>query len=430
MRVLLQGGLILHEGKWRQTDICIDNGIIAAWCEDASFQADQVFDCRDLAIFPGFVDVHVHLREPGFSYKETIATGSAACAHGGYTTVCAMPNLSPVPDSVEHLQAEEALIREQAVMDVRPYASITVGQKGEGTLVDFAALSGRVCGFSDDGRGVKTADMMREAMRQCKAADSILAAHCEDMRLIPQGGAIHDGTFARAHDIPGIPSESEWGPIARDIELCRETGCRYHVCHVSTKESVTLIRKAKREGVNITCETAPHYLLLCQDDLQDLGRFKMNPPLRNREDQQAVLEGLLDGTIDMVATDHAPHSAEEKAKGLRNSAMGVVGIETAFPLLYTYLVEKGKMPLETLVSRMTDAPRKRFGIDGGIRVGEKAALTVFDLHAKETVDPAKFLSMGRATPFEGWEVHAACRLTICGDRVSYNGLSREETSCR
>lgn len=426
MRVLLKDGSVLEQGKWKQTDVAIENGVIVARGEQLSFPAEKVFDCRGFALFPGFVDVHVHLREPGFSYKETIATGSAACAHGGYTTVCAMPNLNPAPDNLEHLAVEETLIQGEAVIDVRPYASITMGQKGEGELTDMAALSGRVCGFSDDGRGVKTAETMREAMQKCKAADSIIAAHCEDMSWIPAGGAIHDGAFAKAHGIPGIPSESEWKPIERDIALCRETGCRYHVCHVSTKESVALIRQAKAEGINITCETGPHYLLLCQDDLQDLGRFKMNPPLRNKDDQEALLAGLLDGTIDMIATDHAPHSAEEKAKGLRGSAMGVVGIETAFPLLYTYLVETGKMPLEMLIDRMADAPRSRFRIDGGMQVGDKAAVTVFDLHAREKIDPNTFLSKGRATPFEGWEVHAKCRLTICGDKIAYNALSRKE----
>ncbi len=426
MRVLLKDGSVLEQGKWKQVNLAIENGVIVARGEQLSFPAEKVFDCRGFALFPGFVDVHVHLREPGFSYKETIATGSAACAHGGYTTVCAMPNLNPAPDSSEHLAVEEALIQGEAVIDVRPYASITMGQKGEGELTDMSALSGRVCGFSDDGRGVKTAETMREAMQKCKAADSIIAAHCEDMSWIPAGGAIHDGAFAKAHGIPGIPSESEWKPIERDIALCRETGCRYHVCHVSTKESVALIRQAKAEGVNITCETGPHYLLLCQDDLQDLGRFKMNPPLRNKDDQEALLAGLLDGTIDMIATDHAPHSAEEKAKGLRGSAMGVVGIETAFPLLYTYLVETGKMPLEMLIDRMADAPRSRFRIDGGMQVGDKAAVTVFDLHAREKIDPNTFLSKGRATPFEGWEVHAECRLTICGDKIAYNALSRKE----
>ena len=427
MRICFKHAQVWKDGSLRLADILVSDGRIVSIGDRVSCSTDTVcIEVHNAVIFPGFVDVHVHLREPGFSYKETIATGSAACAHGGYTTVCAMPNLNPAPDSSEHLAVEEALIQGEAVIDVRPYASITMGQKGEGELTDMAALSGRVCGFSDDGRGVKTAETMREAMQKCKAADSIIAAHCEDMSWIPAGGAIHDGAFAKAHGIPGIPSESEWKPIERDIALCRETGCRYHVCHVSTKESVALIRQAKAEGVNITCETGPHYLLLCQDDLQDLGRFKMNPPLRNKDDQEALLAGLLDGTIDMIATDHAPHSAEEKAKGLRGSAMGVVGIETAFPLLYTYLVETGKMPLEMLIDRMADAPRRRFRIEGGMQVGDKAAVTVFDLHAQEKIDPNTFLSKGRATPFEGWEVHAACRLTVCGDKIAYNALSRKE----
>lgn len=407
----------MKQGTLIPRNIEIENGIVSAWGEGVSSQADNIIDCRGWVLFPGFVDVHVHLREPGFSYKETISSGTAACARGGYTTVCAMPNLSPAPDSPEHLAQQEALIRRDAVIDVRPYAAITMGQKGEGALTDMAALAGRVCGFSDDGRGVKTAETMRQAMVRCREAGSIIAAHCEDMTLIPTGGAIHDGAFARTHGIPGIPSESEWRMIERDLALCRETGCRYHVCHVSTKESVALIRRAKAEGIDVTCETAPHYLLLTQDDLQDEGRFKMNPPLREREDRDALLEGLLDGTIDMIATDHAPHSAQEKAKGLRNSAMGIVGIETAFPLLYTYLVETGKLPLETLVERMSAAPRRRFGIEGGIEVGEKAAITAFDLHAQETIDPAQFLSKGRATPFEGWPVHAACCLTLLGENV-------------
>ena len=263
---------------------------------------------------------------------------------------------------------------------------------------------------------------MQAAMERCRAADSIIAAHCEDMSLIPAGGAIHDGAFAKEHGIPGIPSESEWGPIARDVELVRETGCRYHVCHVSTKESVEIIRRAKAEGVNITAETGPHYLLLCQDDLQDLGRFKMNPPLRDKEDMAALVEGILDGTIDMIATDHAPHSDEEKSRGLAKSAMGVVGIESAFPLMYTYFVETGRMSLEMLIDRMVYAPRKRFRLDGGIEIGDRAEITVFDLNADKTIDPAEFLSKGKATPFEGWKVHAECKLTIFGEKIAYNNI--------
>lgn len=422
MRMLLQGGQVYDHGHLIPMDIELTDGIVTARGTAISSNADKVYDCRGLAVFPGFADVHVHLREPGFSYKETIETGSRACARGGYTVVGAMPNLNPAPDSDEHLRVEEDMIAREAVIRVLPYATITLGQKGEGELTDMQALAPRVIGFSDDGRGVKEQATMREAMERCVAADSIIAAHCEDMSLIPAGGAIHDGAFAREHGIPGIPSESEWAPIARDVALAEETGCRYHVCHVSTKESVEIIRQAKQKGIDVTCETGPHYLLLSQDDLQDLGRFKMNPPLRDKADQAALIEGILDGTIDMIATDHAPHSAEEKARGLKSSAMGVVGIETAFPLMYTYFVETGRMSLETLIDRMSTAPRRRFRLDGGLEVGDRAEVTVFDLHANETIDPADFLSKGKATPFEGWQVHAACKLTICGDKVAYDNM--------
>ena len=423
MRMLLRNGLVYERGTFVPMNIEVTDGVVTGRGHSLlSQRPDVVFELNGFHVFPGFVDVHVHLREPGFSYKETIASGTRACARGGYTAVCAMPNLNPAPDSGEHLRAQEEIIARDAAIRVMPYGAITLGQKGEGELTDMAALAGRVAGFSDDGRGVKDEATMREAMRRCKAADSIIAAHCEDMSLIPAGGAIHDGSFAREHGIPGIPSESEWGPIARDIRLAKETGCRYHVCHVSCKESVALIRQAKQDGVDITCETGPHYLLMCQDDLKDEGRFKMNPPLRNADDRAALLQGLLDGTIDVIATDHAPHSAEEKGKGLRGSAMGVVGIETAFPLLYTHLVETGKVPLKRIVGMLTDAPRERFRLDGGLNIGDRAEITVFDLHARGTVDPAQFLSMGRATPFEGWETHAACQLTICGDSVAYNAL--------
>ena len=427
MRTLLKGGLVYDHGSLVPMDLEITDGVVTARGTDIVSSGDVVLDMSGLAVFPGFVDVHVHLREPGFSYKETIATGSLACAHGGYTTVCAMPNLNPAPDSPANVAVEQAIIDRDAVIRVLPYGTITFGQKGEGEVVDMAAMAGAVCGFSDDGRGVKEQATMREAMLRCRAAGSIIAAHCEDMSLIPKGAGVHDGRWARAHGLPGIPSASEWVPIARDIELCRETGCDYHVCHVSTRESVALIRRAKAEGVNITCETGPHYLLLCEDDLQDLGRFKMNPPLRAAEDRDALLEGLLDGTIDMIATDHAPHSAEEKSKGVTGSAMGVVGIETAFPLLYTHLVETGKMTLAQLIDRLCDAPRARFHLDGGINVGDRCELTAFDLHADEKVDPDTFLSMGHATPFEGWPVHAACRLTMVGDRIAYNALKGDRT---
>ena len=423
MRMLLKGGLVYDEGRLLPMDLVVEDGVISARGSGLSAEgADHVFELNGLAVFPGFVDVHVHLREPGFSYKETIRTGTMACARGGYTQVCAMPNLNPAPDSDEHLRAQEEIIARDAVIGVTPYGTITLGQKGEGELTDMAALAPRVAGFSDDGRGVKDEETMRQAMMRCKAVRSLIAAHCEDMSLIPPGGAIHDGTFAREHGIPGIPSESEWRPIERDLRLAKETGCRYHVCHVSCKESVALIRQAKAEGVDVTCETGPHYLLLCQDNLQDLGRFKMNPPLRDAADRDALVQGVLDGTIDMIATDHAPHSAEEKSRGLAKSAMGVVGIESAFPLMYTYFVETERMPLQQLIRLMAESPRARFGFGGGIGLGQRAELTVFDLHAHETVNPADFLSMGHATPFEGWEVHAACRLTITGERIAYNTL--------
>ena len=364
---------------------------------------------RDYTVFPGFADVHVHLREPGFSYKETIASGTRAAAHGGYTAVCAMPNLNPVPDSGEHLAVQEAAIAAGAVIHVYPYGAITVGEQGE-TLADLAALAPRVCGFSDDGRGVQARAMMEAAMAEAKAMGKVIAAHCEDNALL-RGGYIHDGGYARAHGHKGICSESEWGPIARDLELAAKTGCKYHVCHISTKESVELIRQAKKSGVDVTCETGPHYLVLDDSCLREDGRFKMNPPLRDRSDREALVEGLRDGTIDMIATDHAPHSAEEKARGLAKSAMGVVGIETAFPVVYTYLVKPGLVPLETVVNALTVNPRTRFGLP----LGED--FSVWDLEDRYTIDPETFLSLGRATPFAGMEVQGRNLLTVCGGKA-------------
>ena len=364
---------------------------------------------RDYTVFPGFADVHVHLREPGFSYKETIASGTRAAAHGGYTAVCAMPNLNPVPDSGEHLAVQEAAIAAGAVIHVYPYGAITVGEQGE-ALADLAALAPRVCGFSDDGRGVQARAMMEAAMVEAKALGKVIAAHCEDNALL-RGGYIHDGQYARIHGHKGICSESEWGPIARDLELAAKTGCKYHVCHISTKESVELIRQAKKSGVDVTCETGPHYLVLDDSCLREDGRFKMNPPLRDRSDREALVEGLRDGTIDMIATDHAPHSAEEKARGLAKSAMGVVGIETAFPVVYTYLVKPGLVPLETVVNALTVNPRTRFGLP----LGED--FSVWDLEDRYVIDPETFLSLGRATPFAGMEVQGRNLLTVCGGKA-------------
>ena len=367
-------------------------------------------------IVPGLCDVHVHFREPGFSYKETIASGSAAAAHGGYTAVCTMPNLDPVPDSAEHLQVQLDAIERGAAIKVLPYGAITVGEKGE-KLADMEAMSDKVCAFSDDGRGVQNDEMMREAMTAAKRLGKIIAAHCEDNSLL-FGGYIHDGEYAKAHGHRGISSASEYKQIERDLRLAEETGCAYHVCHISTKESVELIRQAKTHGVNVTCETAPHYLVLCDEDMQEDGRFKMNPPLRSREDKKALIEGINDGTIDMIATDHAPHSAEEKGRGLEKSLMGVVGLETAFPALYTELVMKNIITLDRLVELMSFKPKERFGID------TENDFAVFDISEAYKIDPEDFLSMGRATPFAGREVFGRCLLTVHNEKVVYKAEDR------
>lgn len=367
-------------------------------------------------IVPGLCDVHVHFREPGFSYKETIASGSAAAAHGGYTAVCTMPNLDPVPDSAEHLQVQLDAIERGAAIKVLPYGAITVGEKGE-KLADMEAMSDKVCAFSDDGKGVQNDEMMREAMTAAKRLGKIIAAHCEDNSLL-FGGYIHDGKYARMHGHRGISSASEYKQIERDLRLAEETGCAYHVCHISTKESVELIRQAKARGVDVTCETAPHYLVLCDEDMQEDGRFKMNPPLRSREDKQALIEGIKDGTIDMMATDHAPHSAEEKGRGLEKSLMGVVGLETAFPVLYTELVKKNIITLDRLVELMSFKPKERFGID------TNNDFAVFDISEAYKIDPEDFLSMGRATPFAGREVFGRCLLTVHNEKVVYKAEAR------
>ena len=363
----------------------------------------------DVSVFPAFCDVHVHFREPGFSYKETIRTGALAAAHGGYTDVCTMPNLNPVPDCREAMELQLARIRESAVTRVHPYAAITVGEQGE-RLADLEGLAPLCIAFSDDGKGVQRDELMREAMARARDLGKVIAAHCEDNRLL-RGGYIHDGAYAKAHGHRGICSESEWGPIARDLKLAKETGCRYHVCHVSTAESVALIRRAKEDGVDVTCETAPHYLLLSENDLQEDGRFKMNPPLRREEDRQALLTGLKDGTIDMIATDHAPHSTAEKSRGLEGSLMGVVGLETAFPALYTGLVRTGILSLETLIDKMAIAPRKRFGIP------MTTDFCVYDLKKSYEIDPETFLSMGRSTPFAGTTVYGENLMTVCGGKA-------------
>ena len=371
----------------------------------------SVFNSSRYAVFPGFCDVHVHFREPGFSYKETVRSGSLSAARGGYTAVCTMPNLNPVPDSAEHLKAQTDIIETDACIHVYPYGAITVGEKGE-VLADLEGMAPNVIGFSDDGRGVQSDEMMRQAMLRAKKLGKMIVAHCEVNELL-RGGYIHDGEYARLHGHRGICSESEWVQIDRDLKLVEEIGVKYHVCHISTKESVDIIRKAKARGVDVTCETGPHYLVLTDMDLQEDGRFKMNPPLRSEEDRKALVEGIVDGTIDMIATDHAPHSAEEKGRGLERSAFGIVGIEIAFQTMYTHLVKPGIITLEKLIDLMALAPRKRFGIP----MGEDYC--VWDLRAEETVDPEDFLSKGKATPFAGHKLLGKCLLTVCGGKTVY-----------
>ena len=424
MRSLLAGGTVFLGSSFEKLDVAICDGRIVSISPSLSKEGFEVFELYDRLLVPGFVDVHVHLREPGFSYKETIRTGTRAAAAGGYTQVCSMPNLDPVPDTWEALRQQLDVIERDAVVSVLPYGAITRGEAGA-SLADLAAMAPYVAGFSDDGRGVQSDSMMREAMLEAKRLKKPIVAHCEVNALL-RGGCIHEGRWARAHGFPGICSESEWRQVERDINLVAETGCQYHVCHISTKESVDLIRMAKAGGLPVTCETGPHYLTLCDENLLDEGRFKMNPPLRSREDRQALLSGLLDGTIDCIATDHAPHSAEEKAKGLRGSAMGIVGLETAFPILYTKLVEPGTVPLELLLDRLITRPRQIFGLPGGkIAEGAPADLTVLDLHVPHAVDPDQFQSMGRATPFTGEIVSAAVAMTFCGGTLVYSREARQ-----
>ena len=380
-------------------------------CSSLSAPGLSGFDSSEYVIFPGFCDVHVHFREPGFSYKETIATGSRAAARGGYTAVCTMPNLNPVPDSVENLRVQRRLIEETACIHIYPYGAITVGEQGE-ALSDLEGMAPDVVGFSDDGRGVQSDDLMRQAMLRAKALGKPIVAHCEVNSLL-RGGYIHDGDYAKAHGHRGICSESEWGQIARDLQLVKETGCAYHVCHVSARESVALIRKAKAEGLDVTCETGPHYLVMDDSDLQEDGRFKMNPPLRGKEDREALIHGILDGTIDMIATDHAPHSAEEKSRGLEKSAFGIVGIETAFPILYTCLVKPGILSLNRLLELLCVNPRRRFDLPLG------TDYSIWDLNAAYPIDPEDFLSKGRATPFAGWQVNGKCIATVCDGKLAY-----------
>ncbi len=420
MSEIIKGAMCYVEGRFVECDVAYNMGVIEA--VESSIepsQTDTVIDGAGRYLLPGLVDPHVHLREPGYSYKETIASGSAAAAHGGVTTLFTMPNLNPVPDSLHSLSQQLELIERDAVVNVIPYASITCGQKGAGELAPFELLAPFVGGFSDDGVGVQSDELMAEAMKLAKSVARPIVAHCEVNELLKKG-YIHEGEYCKAHNHRGICSESEWGQVKRDLELVEQIGCQYHICHISTKESVELLRAAKAKGLRVSGETAPHYLLLTDEDLQEVGRFKMNPPLRGREDQLALINGIIDGTIECIATDHAPHSEEEKSRGLEGSAFGIVGIENSFALMYTYLVRRGVISLERLVELMSLNARRIFGVDGGaIAAGEVADLVLFDLEEEEVIDPAKFLSKGKATPFEGWKVYGKTILTVVGGQRVY-----------
>ncbi len=418
--ILFKNGTVYTDGRLSVCDILVSDGIIARIGENLSAPGADIFDAKGLHIFPGFTDVHVHLREPGFSYKETVLSGTRAAAAGGYTHVCAMPNLNPVPDSRENLEVQLELIRKNALVHVAPYGAITLGQKGQ-ALADMEAMAENVIAFSDDGKGVDDDNLMREAFLKAKALNKMICAHCEVSSLA--NGAIHDGAYAARHGIPGIPSSAEWKMIRRDIGLVRELGVPYHVCHVSCKESVELIREARAQGLDVTGETGPHYLVFNEDCLQDSGAFRMNPPIRTEADRLALIDAVNDGTLGMIATDHAPHSAEEKSRGLARSLNGIVGLETAFPVLWTVLVRRGGMAPEKLVALFTDGPRERFGFGARLAAGAAADLTVFDMGAEYVIDPADFQSMGKSSPFVGMGVYGRCLETyVNGKRVwKYSG---------
>ena len=409
MKALFRNANVYTMGEIKKQNMLLDGATLSVFSGDVSLVDCPVFD--NIAIFPGFCDVHVHFREPGFSYKETIASGSMASARGGYTAVCTMPNLIPPPDCPENLKIQTDAIDRDATIAVFPYGTITMGQMGE-TLSDMEGMKDSVIGYSDDGKGIQTEELMLEAMNKAHSLGKMIVAHCEDNSLL-RGGYIHDGEYAKLHGHRGICSESEFGQIARDLELVKKTGCKYHVCHISTKDSVEIIRRAKAEGVDVTCETGPHYLTMCDMDIGEHGRFKMNPPIRSALDRDALVEGIKDGTVDMIATDHAPHSAEEKSRGLEKSNMGVVGIETAFPVSYTYLVKTGLITLDRLIELLSIKPRERFGIESDV------GFTVFDLGDEYEINPDDFLSMGKSTPFEGIKVFGRCLATVYNGKLVY-----------
>ena len=415
-RLLIKGGTVVAEGVSRKADILVVDGKIATIGESlVADEQTEIFDAEGCIVTYGLADVHIHLREPGYSAKETITTGTRAAARGGVTTVCSMPNLQPAPDAPETIAIEQRMIDEQAVIEVLPFATISSNRAGR-ELANIEALRPLSVGYSDDGNGIQTEPLMREAMKRISAVDGIIAAHCEDDSLL-HTGYIHDGEYARLHGHKGICSESEWGPIKRDVVLAEEEGCRYHICHISTKESVEIIREAKQKCNHISCETAPHYLVLCDENLQEDGRFKMNPPLRAKEDREALIEGIKDGTIEVIATDHAPHTAEEKSRGLKGSMMGIVGIETSFAICYTHLVRKGVITIEKLIALMSENPRRIFRLGGAMREGERADIAIYDIREPYKIDSAEFLSMGKATPFEGEEVYGRCVMTLFGGEM-------------
>ena len=419
-RTIIKNGFVVGVGK---QDIAITDGRISERREHIESTADdRIINAEGLVVAPAFVDVHVHLREPGYGYKERIATGTMAAARGGYTTVCSMPNLNPVPDSVERLKAQQDIIDRDAKIEVLPYAAITIGRKGE-ELVDMASLVGKVCAFSDDGSGVQIDGMMERAMTEAVKHDQLIAAHCEVEELL-KGGYIHDGEYAKAHGHKGICSESEWEQVKRDIEIAERLGCRYHVCHISTKETVQLVREAKARGVKVTCETGPHYLIFTDMDLEEDARWKMNPPLRSAQDRAALVEGIKDGTIDMIATDHAPHSVEEKSRGLKDSAMGIVGLETAFAALNTHLVRKGVITMERLVELMSLNPRRVFRIEGGLNEGDRADVVLLDTEKEWRVDSEKFYSMGKISMFDGREMVGDVVMTLHRGEIVYNNKTK------
>ena len=408
MKTLFKNANVYMNGEFKKQDMLLCGAVLSVFRGEESY--DVVID-GGIAIFPGFCDVHVHFREPGFSYKETVKSGSRAAARGGYTAVCTMPNLSPAPDCLESLKAQLDIIERDSVIATLPYGTITKGQMGQ-ELSDMEAMAPFVVGFSDDGRGVQSEEVMEAAMLKAKSLGKPIVAHCEDNSLL-RGGYIHDGEYARAHGHRGIPSESEWGPIARDLKLVNKTGVTYHVCHVSAKESVRIIREAKRQGLDVSCETGPHYLTMDDGDLMEEGRFKMNPPIRGREDKEELVLGITDGTVDAIATDHAPHSAEEKSRGLEKSLMGVVGIETAFPVIYTDLVLEGKITLTDAVRLLSDRPRERFNITND------PGFTVFKLDEEYEINPCEFISMGKSSPFSGKRVYGRCLCTVYDGKVAY-----------